>query len=48
MTPEQVVKTEAIDKEIQAEHEASMRYLDPRTDPKMPRIIRFLRSSTRM
>jgi len=48
MTPEQVAKTEAINQEIKAEHAASLNTLDPRNDPKMPPIIRFLDSSTRM
>ena len=48
MTPEQAAKTMAIDQEIQAEHAASLKTLDPRSDPKMPPIIRFLNSSSRM
>jgi hypothetical protein len=48
MTPEQVAKTMAIDREIRAEHAASLKTLDPRSDPKMPPIIRWLDSSTRM
>jgi hypothetical protein len=48
MTPEQVAKTKAIDQEIRAEHAASLKTLDPRNDPKMPPIIRFLNSSSRM
>jgi len=37
-----------IDQEIRAEHSASLNTLDPRSDPKMPAIIRFLNSSSRM
>ena len=48
MTPEQAAKTMAIDREIRAEHSASLKKLDPRSDPKMPPIIRFLGASTRM
>jgi hypothetical protein len=48
MTPEQAAKTMAIDREIHAEHVASLKTLDPRSDPKIPRIIRFLGASTRM
>jgi len=48
MTPEQVAKTEAIDREIRAEHAASLKTLDPRSDPNMPRVIRWLDASTRM
>jgi len=48
MTPEQVAKTAAINREIKAEHAASLNTLDPRNDPKMPPMIRFLDSSTRM
>jgi hypothetical protein len=42
MTPDQVAKTEAIDREICAEHAASLKILDPRSDPNMPPIIRLL------
>lgn len=42
MTPTQVAKTEAIDREIRAEHAASLKVIDPRSDPKMPPVIRFL------
>ena len=42
MTPEQVAKTNAIDQEIRAEHAASLRTLDPRSDPNMPPIVRLL------
>lgn len=42
MTPEQAAKTNAIDKEIRAEHTASMNTLDPRNDPNTPPIVRFL------
>jgi len=48
MTLEQATKTMAIDREIRAEHSASLNTLDPRSDPKMPPIIRFLNSSSRM
>jgi hypothetical protein len=48
ITPEQVAKTEAIDRESRAGHSASLKTLDPRSDPKMPPIIRFLNSSSRM
>jgi hypothetical protein len=48
MTKEQVAKTEAIDQEIRAEHSASLKTLDPRNDPKMPPLVRFLNSSSRM
>jgi hypothetical protein len=48
MTPEQVAKTAALDQEIKAGHAASLKTLDPRSDPKMPPLIRFLDSSTRM
>lgn len=42
MTPEQVAKTEAINREIRAEHVASMRCLDPKTDPNVPAVVKFL------
>jgi len=42
MTPEQMAKTMAIDREIRAEHTASLKTLDPRSDPNMPPIIRLL------
>ena len=48
MTPEQVAKTEAIDRESRAEHAASLKTLDPRSDPNMPPIIRWLDASSRM
>jgi hypothetical protein len=48
MTPEQVEKVMEIDHEIQAEHTESLKTLDPRIDPKVSPIIRFLKSSTRM
>jgi hypothetical protein len=42
MTREQAAKTKALDQEIRAEHAASLRTLDPRSDPNMPPVIRFL------
>jgi hypothetical protein len=42
MTPQQVAKTMAIDREIRAEHAASLKTLDPRSDPNMPPIVRLL------
>jgi hypothetical protein len=48
MTPEQVAKTNAIDQEIRAEHQASLNTLDPQNDPNLPPIIRFLDSPGRM
>jgi hypothetical protein len=42
MTPEQAGKVMAIDKEIRAEHAASMKYLDPRTDPNVPAVVKAL------
>jgi len=42
MTPEQAAKLMAIDREIKAEHAASIRRLDPRSDPNTPPIIRLL------
>jgi hypothetical protein len=32
----------AIDKEIRAEHAASIKYLDPRTDPNVPAVVKAL------
>jgi hypothetical protein len=42
MTPKQTAKVMAIDKQIRAEHTASLRKIDPRSDPNMPPIVRFL------
>jgi ribosomal protein L37AE/L43A len=42
MTPEQAEKTKAIDREIQAEHKASLNTLDPANDPNVPRVVRLL------
>jgi hypothetical protein len=42
MTPAQVAKTREIDREIRAEHAASLKTLDPRSDPNMPPIVRLL------
>ena len=42
MTKEQVAKMEAIDRECRADHAESIKTLDPRSDPNMPPIIRFL------
>ena len=42
MTPEQEAKTMAIDREIRAEHAASLNTPDPRNDPKTPPIVRLL------
>jgi hypothetical protein len=41
-------KTNAIDQEIRAEHQASLNTLDPQNDPNLPPIIRFLDSPGRM
>ena len=42
MTPDQVAKTAAIDREIRKEHAESLKVIDPRSDPNMPPIVRFL------
>lgn len=42
MTSEQTAKVRAIDQEIRAEHDASLKTLDPRSDPNMPPIVRLL------
>jgi hypothetical protein len=42
MTKEQAAKMEALDQQIRADHVASIRTIDPRSDPNMPPIIRFL------
>ncbi len=42
MTSEQAAKVKAIDREIRAEHAASLKTLDPRSDPNMPPIVRLL------
>jgi hypothetical protein len=42
MSPKQVAKVMAIDQQIRAEHAASLKKIDPRSDPNMPPIVRFL------
>ena len=42
MTPEQADKMMAIDREIRAEHAASLNRIDPRNDPATPPIVRLL------
>ena len=42
MTPEQAAKMMAIDRGTHAEHVASMRRIDPRSDPNTPPIVRLL------
>lgn len=42
MTPQQVDKVMAIDKEIRAEHAASMKNLDPPTDPNASTVVKVL------
>jgi hypothetical protein len=42
MTPAQVKKTMQLDAEIRAEHDASLKRIDPRCDPNMPAVVRYL------
>jgi hypothetical protein len=42
MTPEQAAKTTAIDTKIKAEHLASLRTIDPLSDPNVPGVVRLL------
>ena len=42
MTPQQKAKLMSIDREIKAEHVASLNTLDPRNDPNTPPVVRFL------
>ena len=44
MTPEQAAKMMALDREIRAEHAASLNRIDPLNDPNTPPIVRFLDS----
>ena len=45
MTPDQAVKTMAIDAKIKAEHLASLRALDPSIDPNVPGLVKMLDSN---
>jgi hypothetical protein len=42
MTPAQAAKLKAIDQDARAVHAQELKILDPRSDPNMPAVIRFL------
>ncbi len=42
MSKEQAAKMMALDREARAEHLASLRKLDPRSDPNVPAVVKFL------
>jgi hypothetical protein len=42
MTPEEAAKMMALDQEMRAEHAASLKVIDPRSDPNMPPLVRLL------
>jgi len=46
MTRDQIAKVNEIDQVSRAEHDASIKYLDPRCDPNVPPIIKLLNIST--
>ena len=42
MTSDQVAKLKKVDAQARAQHVQEMRMIDPRSDPNMPRVVRFL------